>query len=82
MVLILIKIMIERLIRHYMFKRLLAKTIALKGSATAGVAGVIVLLGGWIIAHPDVIQSISPKWAGVIVAGAGFAVTIARMRSL
>jgi hypothetical protein len=62
--------------------KLIGKFLKAHTSATMGVAGAIVLAGGWLMEHPDIVQAVAPKWGGVVLAGAGFAVAIARMRTL
>jgi hypothetical protein len=78
--------MLAALLEKIMFARIktaiVRKAVGLTGTSTAGVAGLIVIGGGWIVTHPDVVSSISPRWAGVIVAGAGLVVALARARSL
>lgn len=51
-------------------------------SSTMGVAGLMLAGAAWVAAHPELAAQISPKWGGTIVAGAAFAVAIARARSL
>lgn len=61
---------------------LLKKLVGSLSSSTMGVAAMMLAGAGWVAAHPEVVQQVAPKWGGTIVAGAAFAVALARMRSL
>ena len=50
-------------------------------SSTMGVAGLTIVAGGWIAAHPDLISTLAPKYQGVILAVVGLLTAIARLRT-
>ena len=71
------------LARRLLVKFLKRKLKASLGSATMGVASLIVAIGVWAQAHPDMLNTFVPdKWEGVVLAGLGLVVAIARMRTV
>jgi hypothetical protein len=81
----LIKILIRR-IKVELVKKLAAalkaKAAGSLSSSTMGVAGLIVAAGGTLAVHPEYYDLIPEKYRGLVIAGMGVAVALARMRTL
>lgn len=64
-------------------KWLKRKLKASVGSATMGVASLIVAIGVWAQAKPEMVAALVPdNWEGVTLAALGLVVAIARMRTV
>ena len=60
-----------------------SKALGAVGSATMGVAGLIIAVGAWVQAHPEFLAAVVPaQYQGVALALVGVVVAVARLRSL